>query len=912
MLGEALSADPGYRGPRVDCGSGHEAVFTGYRDKVIDTVLGPVALRRAWYHCAHCEQGLAPRDAELGVAGQSMSPGLAAMTAKAGAAVPFTRAAGLLEDLAGVRLTVKRVERAAEASGAALAAASRTAAALVARRKLAPLPPTPLPDKLYAIIDGTGVPVTSKETAGRDGKGEDGRARTREVKMAVFFTQDKLDQDGWPVRDRASSSYIATFEPAAAFADLVKAEGIRRGADHVRQFTVIGDGAAWIWNLAAAKFPEATCIVDLYHAREHLHSLTRSLEFMLGDRKDEWLAARLEDLDYGYIDGITAAVRELPPRRRQEGRGGEGTRLLPEQRAPHALPLVPPVRPVRRLRRRRGRLQGRHRPAPQAVRHALDRQRRRRHHHLALRPGQQPVGSHLQQPSQPDRSRSRTFIPVGMSVHHGSMPRHAAPGEAGPAAGERDPLEGFSAVTRDWFTAAFATPTQAQTQAWAAISKGENTLVIAPTGSGKTLSAFLWALDRLAAAPAPEDPKQRCRVLYISPLKALAVDIERNLRAPLTGIRHTAQAMGAPEPDIRVAVRTGDTAAEERRRLAASPPDILITTPESLFLLLTSKARDALRGVDTVIVDEVHALAGNKRGAHLALSLETAGRAHRRTAARPSGSACRPRSARLRDVASFLGGARPVTIAAPPSTKQLDVSIVVPVEDMTDLDQPAGAGRRPGRPGRPPVDLAARRGAGARPDRAAPLHDRVRQLAPAGRAALRPAQRAGRRARRAPRGPPRPASPPGQRSAHRPARPRRSWPRPGSAGGAPAEVARAHHGSVSRQERAQIEEALKAGRLPAVVATSSLELGIDMGAVDLVIQVESPPSVASGLQRTGRAGHNVGDVSRGVIFPKYQGDLVQAAVVARRMRGGQIEQLAHPPQPAGRARPADRRDDRAR
>ena len=312
MLGEALSADPGYRGPRVDCESGHEAAFTGYRDKVIDTVLGPVALRRAWYHCAHCEQGLAPRDAELGVAGQSMSPGLAAMTARAGAAVPFTRAAGLLEDLAGVRLTVKRVERAAEASGAALAAASRTAAALVARRKLAPLPATPLPDKLYAIIDGTGVPVTSKETAGRDGKGEDGRARTREVKMAVFFTQDKLDQDGWPVRDRASSSYIATFEPAAAFADLVKAEGIRRGADHVRQFTIIGDGAAWIWNLAAAKFPEATCIVDLYHAREHLHSLTRSLEFMLGDRKDEWLAARLEDLDYGYIDGITAAVRSYP------------------------------------------------------------------------------------------------------------------------------------------------------------------------------------------------------------------------------------------------------------------------------------------------------------------------------------------------------------------------------------------------------------------------------------------------------------------------------------------------------------------------------------------------------------------------------------------------------------------------
>jgi len=312
MLGKVLSADPGYRGPRVPCGRGHEAVFTGYREKVIDTVLGPVTLRRAWYHCARCEHGLAPRDAELGVAGASMSPGLRAMSDKAAAAVPFAPAAGLLEDLAGVRLTVKRVERAAEASGAALAAASRSRAGLIAGRKLIPMRPEPLPDKLYIVIDGTGVPVTSKETAGREGKGEDGRARTREVKMAVFFTQDKLDQDGYPVRDRASSSYIATFEPAAAFQRLVRAEGIRRGADHVRQLTIIGDGAAWIWNLAAAAFPEATCIVDLYHAREHLHSLTRSLEFMLLDRKDQWLAARLDDLDYGYIDGIRDAVRQYP------------------------------------------------------------------------------------------------------------------------------------------------------------------------------------------------------------------------------------------------------------------------------------------------------------------------------------------------------------------------------------------------------------------------------------------------------------------------------------------------------------------------------------------------------------------------------------------------------------------------
>jgi hypothetical protein len=312
MLGEALSADSGYRGSRVGCGHGHEAVFTGYREKVIDTVLGPVTLRRAWYHCTDCGHGLAPRDAELGAAEGSMSPGLAVMSDKAAAAVPFAPAAGLLEDLAGISLTVKRVERAAEASGAAIATASRSRAALIARRKLIPLPPSPLPDKLYAVIDGTGVPVTAKETAGREGKGADGRARTREVKLAVFFTQDKLDAKGYPVRDRASSSYIATFETAGAFADLVKAEGIRRGADHVRQLTVIGDGAAWIWNLAAATFPQATCIVDLYHAREHLHSLTQSLEFMLGDHKQQWLAARLEDLDYGYIDGIEAAVRKYP------------------------------------------------------------------------------------------------------------------------------------------------------------------------------------------------------------------------------------------------------------------------------------------------------------------------------------------------------------------------------------------------------------------------------------------------------------------------------------------------------------------------------------------------------------------------------------------------------------------------
>jgi hypothetical protein len=312
MLAELLAADPGYRGPRAECGSGHQAEFVSYRDKVIDTVLGPVTVSRAWYHCADCGHGLAPRDAELGMAGVSMSPGLAAMNDRAAAAGPFAKASGLLEDLAGVRLTAKRVERAAEASGTVKAAADRDRAALITARKLVPLPPSPLPDKLYAAIDGTGVPVTARETAGRAGKGEDGRARTREAKLAVFFTQDKVNDDGYPIRDPRSSSYLATFEPAAVFGDLVEAEGIRRGAGHVRQFTILGDGAAWIWNIATAKFPEATQIVDLFHAREHLHELAGILEFMLGDQRKEWLAARLDDLDHGDIDGITAAARAYP------------------------------------------------------------------------------------------------------------------------------------------------------------------------------------------------------------------------------------------------------------------------------------------------------------------------------------------------------------------------------------------------------------------------------------------------------------------------------------------------------------------------------------------------------------------------------------------------------------------------
>ena len=511
-------------------------------------------------------------------------------------------------------------------------------------------------------------------------------------------------------------------------------------------------------------------------------------------------------------------------------------------------------------------------------------------------------------------------MPARTSARSGAPPRARAAGGAdasGAPAGGTDPLAGFGALTREWFTGAFAEPTAAQAGAWASIAGGDNTLVIAPTGSGKTLAAFLWALDRLASSPIPAEPKLRCRVLYISPLKALAVDIERNLRAPLAGIRQVAQRRGLPEPDIRVAVRTGDTGADERRRLSSKPPDILITTPESLFLILTSKARDSLRGVDTVIVDEVHALAGNKRGAHLAISLERLD-ALRSGAVpdepgqeEPAGPAQRiGLSATVRppeEVATFLGGARPVTIAAPPYVKQMELRIVVPVEDMTDPDPPPASPRPASGDGAPAGESDLRDAAQGQRSIWPHVEEKVLDLIEAHRSTIvfansrrlaerlcgrlneLAAERAQARDEAAagldePGGPP--AGPPAQIMAQS-----------GAAAGAPAEVARAHHGSVSRQERAQIEEALKAGRLPAVVATSSLELGIDMGAVDLVIQVESAPSVASGLQRTGRAGHRVGDVSRSVIFPKYPGDLVEATVVVQRMRDGEIEELRVPRNP---------------
>ncbi len=459
-----------------------------------------------------------------------------------------------------------------------------------------------------------------------------------------------------------------------------------------------------------------------------------------------------------------------------------------------------------------------------------------------------------------------------------------------------DVLDRFSPATAAWFRGSFSAPTPAQAGAWAAVSGGHHALVVAPTGSGKTLSAFLWALDRLADEPVPEDRRRRCRVLYVSPMKALAVDVERNLRSPLVGIRHAAARLGLPEPDITVAVRSGDTPADERRVFARAPSDILITTPESLFLLLTSAAREALTGVETVILDEVHALAGTKRGAHLALSLERLDALLEQPAQRIGLSATvRP----VEEVARYLAGGRPVEVVQPPSEKRWDLRVVVPVPDMSELGQPTGdlSGAASGQEQRASiwphveeriVDLVAEHTSTL-------VFSNSRRLAERLTTRLneiwqeRVEAAGGADAVGAPGGPARAATP-GRA-------PAQVMAQSGQSSGAPAVLARAHHGSVSKEQRAAIEEELKSGRLPAVVATSSLELGIDMGAVDLVVQVESPPSVASGLQRVGRAGHQVGAVSRGVLFPKFRGDLVQTAVVVERMLAGRIEALHVPANP---------------
>lgn len=494
-------------------------------------------------------------------------------------------------------------------------------------------------------------------------------------------------------------------------------------------------------------------------------------------------------------------------------------------------------------------------------------------------------------------------------------------------------MDRFSQSTREWFLGAFSAPTPAQNGAWDAISSGSHALVVAPTGSGKTLAAFLWALDRLqASAPAgpealpgldaagpkgrkPKAPKRQTRVLYISPLKALGVDVERNLRAPLIGITQTAKRLGLPAPLITVGVRSGDTTTADRRALLSHPPDILITTPESLFLMLTSKARETLTEVDTIIVDEVHAVAGTKRGAHLAVSLERLDALLPKPAQRIGLSATvEPREL----VAQFLAGSAPVEIVAPPSRKNWDLTVSVPVEDMSDLQGAAGAFDSGPASGLQPqasiwphveekiVDLVLANQSTIVFANSRRLAERLtarlneiyaeRQLVAAGGGwgefgAGAPDFES------VPAGGPAGVPSAGAGIPVSTATPAHMMAQAGSTLGADPVLARAHHGSVSKDQRALIEDDLKSGRLRCVVATSSLELGIDMGAVDLVVQVESPPSVASGLQRVGRAGHQVGEVSQGVLFPKHRADLVHTAITVERMLGGKIERLSVPANP---------------
>ncbi|HUF91444.1 MAG TPA: DEAD/DEAH box helicase, partial [Candidatus Limnocylindria bacterium] len=459
-----------------------------------------------------------------------------------------------------------------------------------------------------------------------------------------------------------------------------------------------------------------------------------------------------------------------------------------------------------------------------------------------------------------------------------------------PTRAARDAMEAFHPAVRDWFFAAFAEPTVAQARGWPAIARGESTLILSPTGSGKTLAAFLWCIHRLMFEPLPP-ARERCRVLYVSPLKALAVDIERNLRAPIVGVASMAEFRGQAPHLPAVAVRTGDTPALERARFKREPADILVTTPESLYLLLTSSAREALRSIDTVIVDEVHALVPTKRGAHLALSLERLEALARRPLQRIGLSATqRP----LDEVARFLGGAtgpataaadgrasgargesaadihdefagddplavayRPVTIVDAGERKKLSLRIEVPVEDMARMGEPIDM---PGGPAAPePVRASIW----------AAIHPRLLELVREHRSTLIFVN--------------------SRRIAERLA---------GALNELAGEtLALAHHGSIARAQRVEIEDRLKAGGVRALVATSSLELGIDMGAIDLVVQIEAPPSVASGMQRIGRAGHQVHEVSEGVIFPKYRGDLVACAAVTRQMHLGHVEASRYPRNP---------------
>ncbi|MGZ4462412.1 MAG: DEAD/DEAH box helicase, partial [Gaiellaceae bacterium] len=388
-----------------------------------------------------------------------------------------------------------------------------------------------------------------------------------------------------------------------------------------------------------------------------------------------------------------------------------------------------------------------------------------------------------------------------------------------------DPLASFSQKTRAWFERSFAGPTPAQRLGWPAIASGKHVLIQAPTGSGKTLAAFLSGIDRLN-----ESPGEGLRLVYVSPLKALNYDVERNLRGPLAGIGS----------ELTVAVRTGDTPQKERAAMRRHPPDILITTPESLFLMLTSGAREILKPVETLILDEVHAVAGTKRGAHLALTVERLDALLERPLQRIALSATQKP---LEEIGRFVSGGRPIEIVDAGSRKQLDLQVVVPLEDMRELGEESSIW-----PSIYPqvVELV-------REHRSTIVFVNNRRLAE--RLALRINE------------------------------------------AAEEELARAHHGSIAREQRVEIEELLKRGELRCLVATSSLELGIDMGAVDLVIQIESPKSVARGLQRAGRAGHTLDAVAKGRIFPKFRGDLLEAAVVAERMQEGLIEETHIPRNP---------------
>jgi ATP-dependent Lhr-like helicase len=449
-----------------------------------------------------------------------------------------------------------------------------------------------------------------------------------------------------------------------------------------------------------------------------------------------------------------------------------------------------------------------------------------------------------------------------------------------------DPLAPFSEPVRKWFTASFKGATPAQALGWESISSGADTLICAPTGSGKTLASFLWGIDRLSrlhhdiAAGAIPEPEPGVRLVYVSPLKALSYDIERNLRAPLRGIGL----------DISVGLRTGDTPQSERNRMRREPPEILITTPESLYLMISSGARDILTGVETVIVDEIHAVAATKRGTHLALTLERLEHLAREGGPRLQRIGLSATQRPLERIAGFLSGpGRECKVVDPGQRKELDLEIVVPVEDMTAPEADHDGSHDDGSADDAPIrsiwpaiypELLAQVRA----------HTSTIVFVNNRRAAERLAQRLNDLDQETGEveSPNRTATEGSEPNGAVPAKARETEALP---------LARAHHGSLSHEERTEVEEQLKSGLIPCLVATSSLELGIDMGAVDLVVQVESPKSVARGLQRIGRAGHGLGETSKGRIFPKFRGDLLESAVVTRRMREGLIEETVIPVNP---------------